>query len=29
LTNTCKCMCMWAGNISITNPGNTAIADVK
>ena len=29
LTDSCRCMCMWGGSITITNPGNTAIADVK
>lgn len=29
LTNVCKCSCMWGGVISITNPGNSAIATVK
>ena len=29
LTDCCKCACMWAGSITITNPGNTAIATVK
>ena len=29
LTDCCKCACMWAGEISITNPGNTAKATVK
>ena len=29
LTNSCKCQCMWQGIISVQNPGNTAIADVK
>lgn len=29
LTNTCTCNCMWGGTISIRNPGNSAIADVK
>ncbi len=25
LTNTCTCVCMWAGQISITNPGQVAV----
>ena len=25
LTNNSKCMCSYGGNISITNPGNTAV----
>ena len=25
LTNNCKCMCMWGGNISINNPGQNQI----
>lgn len=29
LTNSCKCQCMWQGMISVQNPGNAAIADVK
>jgi hypothetical protein len=29
LTNSCKCSCMWSGIISVQNPGNAAIADVK
>jgi hypothetical protein len=29
LTDNSKCMCTWGGNISITNPGNTAMATVK
>lgn len=29
LTDSCTCSCMWAGSITITNPGNTAIATVK
>lgn len=29
LTNTCTCNCMWGGVITINNPGNSAIADVK
>lgn len=26
LTATCKCMCSWAGVISITNPGQTKVS---
>ncbi len=29
LLNNGKCMCNWGGNISITMPGNTAMADGK
>ena len=29
LTDNSKCLCTWGGNISITNPGNTAMATVK
>lgn len=29
LTDSCTCSCMWAGSITITNPGNAAIATVK
>jgi hypothetical protein len=25
LTNDCKCMCMWGGVISVTNPGQTKV----
>ena len=25
LMNNCKCMCMWGGNISINNPGQTQV----
>lgn len=29
LTDSCTCQCMWGGIITIKNPGNAAIADVK
>lgn len=29
LLENCKLMCMWGGNISITNPGHTGMTDGK
>jgi len=29
LTDSCTCQCMWSGVISVKNPGNAAIAEVK
>ena len=29
LTDSCKCMCAYGGNISITSPGNTSNATAK
>lgn len=29
LLDNCKCMCAWAGQISVSNPGNTSAASGK